>query len=132
MHHTEDARLNRKPQNWSINCTKGIKTYEGKNMRKDGAPQVQRVRLITGGESRKIGRSKCDFYRKTWKIRGGVYLHELLNILKHMATHEVYEDGHTIILSDEEYHERKKKKRRNGCLLWILFIIFIIIAATLL
>lgn len=23
----EDARLNRKPQNWSINCTKGIKTY---------------------------------------------------------------------------------------------------------
>lgn len=32
MRHTEDARLSRKPQSWSINCTKEIKTY-GINVR---------------------------------------------------------------------------------------------------
>lgn len=46
-----------------------------------------------------------------------------------MAIHKVYENGHSIILSDKEYNERKKKKRRNGCLITILLIIFMIIAA---
>ena len=39
MRHTEDARLSRKPQSWSINCTKGIKTYDKQEPWKAPLPQ---------------------------------------------------------------------------------------------